>query len=200
MNTPWGRGRVTETLPNGIKRVDTPGHGGYFVPAELREKMPAPYRTDPWSGNGWFEEDCGWAMVAASFPEHFDEKSLADADRTLRNWFPSQWEEVNGRELQPGESMKRDEERFFANHANDFLSVCAYGDWHKRVPEGMVGVVCVRGGRDLKTGSYEGRESRGFLVPEAEYVKKPGDFAFIADPERYAAWDEEPSTKAVSLC
>jgi hypothetical protein len=185
MNTPWGPSQQTKRFSNGIVRVDTAGHGGYYVPAELQSQMPECYRK----ADGWYEEDCEWAMVAVSFPDFFAPATVVDADRTLRNWYPTQWEEVNGRTLLPGESMVKDEQKFFEDHAKDWLAVVAFGDWHEHVPQGMVGVGCVKGGRDPKTGSCAGREMRNFLVPEDDYVKLPGQYAFIADPTRHGEWN-----------
>ena len=53
------------------------------------------------------------------------------------------------------------------------ISWVAWGDWHKSVPKGMVGVQATPTGRPEKNG-------RHFLVPAAEYTPH-----MAIDPERY---------------
>ena len=61
-------------------------------------------------------------------------------------------------------------ELFQAEHANDYLVLSAFGDWHKDVPKGSVGVFAGKGGR-TREGHYP-EDTKWFLVPQAEY--KPG--------------------------
>lgn len=88
--TPWG---VTDDAPTdiglGILRVDTPSHGGYFVPDDQLHRIPAHrqrYATY-WSGGpNWYEEDCAWACVAVAFPELFPADAVEIARTTVANW------------------------------------------------------------------------------------------------------------------
>lgn len=87
--TPWGVADAVEVLANGIKRVSTPSHGGYWVPAKLLPQLPADYRAyaRKWSGSEqWYEEDCAWACVAVTFPKYFDPDVVTEAQRTIDQW------------------------------------------------------------------------------------------------------------------
>ena len=79
-DTPWGAAQTTKKIADGLWQVTTAGHGGIYVDYDLRGKLRA--QGTPYSGNGWFEEDCDWAIVALSFPQHFDAKTLEAARKT----------------------------------------------------------------------------------------------------------------------
>ena len=120
MHTPWGRADSQTQVADGIVWFGTPSHGGFLIRDRRRAEMPEPFASFvPFAGVGWYEEDCDWCIVALAFPEHFqdprslgflqDAEAFAEAaERTLRNWHPDLWEAWQGRELQPGESYKRD--------------------------------------------------------------------------------------------
>lgn len=58
--------------------------------------------------------------------------------------------------------------------AGVYMTVSAYGDWHDRVPEGMVGVMATPGGlRDKASWTA----ARYYLVPASEYGARNGTFA-----------------------
>jgi len=59
------------------------------------------------------------------------------------------------------------QELFQQEHASDYLVLSAFGDWHKDVPEGQVGVFAGKGGR-TKSGGYP-EDCKWFLVPKANY-------------------------------
>ena len=84
-----------------------------------------------------------------------------------------------------------------SGHRNEQIVVSAFGDWHKDVPKGMVGVVAVLGGRT----PYKNidKSEQYFLVPAEEYANKK--VFFVVDPERHAVWntDMAPSTKQVAF-
>jgi hypothetical protein len=85
MMTPWGRADHVRDIGLGILRVDTPRHGGYYVPPMVRTKMPtAALRT--FAGLGWYEEDADWCMVCLSFPDLFPPEALDMAKRTAQVW------------------------------------------------------------------------------------------------------------------
>lgn len=89
MRTPWGKADHVTDIGRGIKCVSTPGHGGYFVPAETRKQMP-PAALQTWAGPGWYEEDCDWALVALSFPELFPAEAIEHAKTTVSNWMSAE--------------------------------------------------------------------------------------------------------------
>lgn len=85
-DTPWGRAQHVTELGQGIKGVDTPGHGGIYVPDELLPRISEAGRRHAkrWSrSENWYEEDCSWAYVALAFPDLFDADNLARARKTL---------------------------------------------------------------------------------------------------------------------
>lgn len=84
--TPWGRAQQSKELAPGIWEVSTAGHGGFYLSADARRKVPEPwikYGAD-WShgwGAGWFEEDCAALAVLLTYPELFPH---IDADMWAR--------------------------------------------------------------------------------------------------------------------
>ncbi|HEX3729758.1 MAG TPA: hypothetical protein VHV47_08135, partial [Opitutaceae bacterium] len=42
--------------------VTTPSHGGIRVSLTALARIPEPLRETSFSGDGWFEEDCDWAI------------------------------------------------------------------------------------------------------------------------------------------
>jgi len=64
--------------------MSTPSHGGYKVTDEIMELMPAELRSiKPWAGQGWYEEDCDWSIVAAAWPTLFTADHVKIAISTL---------------------------------------------------------------------------------------------------------------------
>jgi len=75
--TPWGAAQHTKQVAPGITRIDTASHGGYHLSAERIQAMPEQLRRfKPYAGEGWYEEDCDWAIVALAFPQHFDDYAV----------------------------------------------------------------------------------------------------------------------------
>lgn len=87
-STPWGKPDYPypEQIADGIYWYSTPSHGGYWLSPERREQMPPALRAiRPFGGReGWYEEDCDWAIVALSFPEHFNEHAREAARDTAK--------------------------------------------------------------------------------------------------------------------
>jgi len=77
--SPWGAVQDQKELAPGIIQVWTASHGGIWV--EPAKWATMPIKTTGYSEDGWFEEDCDWALVALAFPEAFDAKSLAYAEK-----------------------------------------------------------------------------------------------------------------------
>ena len=82
--TPWGHADQVKEIAPGIWSVSTPGHGGIYVAEWRRATMPAYLSADtPYSGNGWFEEDCDWALACAAFPVEFGPRDCHYALATM---------------------------------------------------------------------------------------------------------------------
>lgn len=59
--SPWGKIQHFQFLGRGVAIVDTPSHGGIFVPKELLHHIPEieQIEAEKWSGSrNWYEEDC----------------------------------------------------------------------------------------------------------------------------------------------
>lgn len=182
-STPWGVAQTSERYVRGITAYTTASHGGFHVCPTLNAQVPVYMRIR----DGWYEEDCDWAIVATMFPDAFRkhaperaEKTLAAARDTLRNWRPEAYEYFYSVTLAPGESIVKDERAFYAAHALDWLAVSAFGDWSEGVPTGMVGVCARLGGR--REGGLP--PDRWFLVPATEY-EASRKFAFVIEIERH---------------
>lgn len=181
--SPWGRIDHTDNLADGIVQVGTPSHGGIHLAAALNAAMPEVFR----SRDGWYEEDCEWALVALIYPHAFDAKSQESAHKTVKNWMPDEYEAWSGVTLKPGESRKKDERTFLQAHANDWIAGSAYGSWHESVPKGWVGVSAHRP-------SSPPDEKRHFLVPMEEYDAPKDQSAvgfFVCDPLLHPTWDPD---------
>lgn len=176
-STPWGMADSSKQIARGIMQYGTPSHGGIHVSKGMQAKMPDHLRNE----SGWYEEDCGWCLVAIAFPQFFDEKTNAAARDTFRNWFPFQYEVHYGVTLQPGESYIRDEEVFNAEHANDWIVIAASGDWHEKAKPGFCYVIATIGGRSK---TFASQAEKAFLVPEAEYDNR-SRYGFVIDPARH---------------
>lgn len=109
MNTPWGVSQHTEKLAEGITTVSTSSHGGIKLDATRNAMVPDYMRNE----DGWYEEDCDWAVPAMVFPFAFDyptpEQAHSSARATLKNWKPDAYERYFSVTLQPEESYMRSE-------------------------------------------------------------------------------------------
>ena len=132
-----------------------------------------------WLDQSSYKEDCEWAIVALTFPDLFTGYERKCADRALRDWWPSEWENIHGRKLEPGESHLKDQQAFKRNHADHWVVISALRSEHH---PGMTEVIATRGGRrDLHV------EEQRFLVPSAEY--QVGLLGFVIDETRHTAYD-----------
>ncbi len=182
MRTPWGPSQTQKTLGNGVVQVTTAGHGGIHLDvARNRQVHPAWRQAD-----GWYEEDCDWAIVAVTFPNLFTEQNVLHAHTSAKNWHPDAYEKALNTRLLPAESYERRERLFYQAHADRWLVTAAFGRGQSRggrppVPDGMVGVVARLGER--------GPDERWFLVPAAEYEqRRPDGHPFIVDEQRHTEW------------
>lgn len=175
MHTPWGVAQTKEEIVEGMVSVSTSSHGGIHLDKKLNARVPEYMRRD----DGWYEEDLDWAIVATVFPEAFAEEQRVHARQTLKDWRPDSYERFYKVTLGPGESRLRDEEIWYAQHKNDWISFSAVGDWHEGVPKGFVLLEAAKGG------IRKGGELRAeFLVPAHEYAER-GRFGFVVDPGRH---------------
>jgi hypothetical protein len=129
--TPWGPAQQAERVADGIVFVPTEGHGGYKLSKERNAAIPPAYRN----GSGWYEEDTEshivrfyhFDAVARIDPSRSRDERLAGEDESLRDWFPEEWERANGRQLEPGESRKKDERVWGEASAGEYVMTSVQG-------------------------------------------------------------------------
>ncbi len=172
-NTPWGAAQGATAYAEGIVEYATASHGGFHLSPERNAAVHPTLRSE----GGWYEEDCGWAAVAITFPDLFTAFERRCAETTLKDWFPDAWEAIFDAVLGPGDSYEKDRRAFAAAHAADWVVISAIRASHHAA---MVEVVATLGGRrDPRA------EERRFLVPSIEYeAERP--FGFVVDPARHA--------------
>jgi hypothetical protein len=107
-STPWGVAQCSDIYAEGVVFHSTASHGGFHLDEERNALVALAYRNV----GGWYEEDCEWAKVAASFPHLFTAYERRCADATLRNYEPDAYERINAVTLRPGESHTKDERQF----------------------------------------------------------------------------------------
>lgn len=172
--TPWGISQGVTVYAEGIESYSTAMHGGFKLSAKRNGQVhPLLRATD-----GWYEEDCAWAIVAITFPDLFTCFERRCAERSVKDSWPEAWEEISGAVLGPGESYEKDRRAFQAAHAEDWIVVSAItSDQH----QGLIECVATPGGR-----RGAGTEERRFLVAADEYAV--GRFGFVIDPSRHAVY------------
>lgn len=182
--TPWGKADHVSVIADGIVFAGTPGHGGVKLSPERNRVIPPALR----SSSGWYEEDVEYNIPAYYFPGEFasqphitssEEEMRASAESSIKNWFPSKWEEATGESLAPGESHEKDRETWRKVHDGDFLTTSASA---AKTDPNMVVVTAVR--------PIDGSEGT-YLVPREEYdSRRHGDRGqdgtFVIDPSRHA--------------
>jgi hypothetical protein len=172
--TPWGISQSTTVFVEGVESHSTAGHGGFKLSAERNGHVHPLLRAK----DGWYEEDCAWAIVAITFPDLFTGFERRCAERSVKDSWPDAWETIFGVVLGPGESYEKDQRAFQASHAKDWIVVSAIASEHQK---GFVECVATPGGR-----RGAGTEERRFLVPSDEYVV--GRFGFVIDTSRHAVY------------
>jgi hypothetical protein len=179
MYTPWGKADHVRDIGRGIKRVDTPSHGGYFVPEKECAKMHHSARVTC-AGPCWYEEDA-WCLVALSFPDLFPPDAAEMARETCRNWMRPEQCAAFG--LEPSERNIYLEEirRQEALDAGKRLRCSAMNvDWLDRKNPGLVHVLF----RD-KAGKMF-----GYYMKQETYRAIP--LMAIATPEDFARIEGAP--------
>jgi hypothetical protein len=175
-STPWGASQHATVYANGIVSHATSGHGGFHLSAACNVKVPLTLRN----AAGWYEEDAEWAIVALTLPDVFTTYERSCADATIRNTWPFEWERINGRRLEPGESWSKDKTAFEQKHVFDWVVTSAINSNHHA---GMVEVVARRSSAGIGPD-----EERRYLVPSTEYETR-GRFGFVIDEQRHAVYD-----------
>jgi len=190
MKTPWGKADDVKQVAEGLYFVSTPSHGGFKLTPALNAKIPAKVRAE----GGWYEEDLAYFWVIVTFPELVEQGvvkcTLDQAHQVLRDWFPDEYEEVFNLSVSPVQSHKRRKQVFTQEHTNDWIAIAAWGDWHKDVPKGMVGVCCQPAG----IARQRNAPSRYFLVPSEDYssdeLNTPVGFICEPSPSPNAPYQE----------
>ena len=172
MYTRWGASQTIDDCGNGIQFVSTAGHGGYVVPAHLNNLIPEIFRQ----ADRQYEEDCGWAVVDYFLNAFLnDHNKYTEALKTIKEWFWKQWEEYSGEVIPLPESRCKQEFVFHEEHKNDWLVVCASGDWKAGVP--IKYVYC-----EATLGGVRGQvETRCFFVPAALYAARKFEYVIRAE-------------------
>lgn len=120
--SPWGQIAIVTPLAPGIQCVTTPRHGGIWLDAEHRRRVPDYMLPASHGGAGvWWEEDCAFSIPLVVFEDEVraggNEAAVSAIDSSLprdsmRNWFPDIYERHFGVTLKPGESYIRDKPRY----------------------------------------------------------------------------------------
>lgn len=179
--------------------LDTPSHGYLIISSEMNLKIPEAARQSDCS----YEEDLDWAIPTLVFPELADwpdlygkhnnpEGTLKLARQIVLDWRPEAFEAITGEKATPENSQALRRRVDHREHINDYQSVSVSGSWHKTVPEGHVGVMAVRGGRNPDTGQYASKDIIYVLIPHSEYQdlipKGAATFYTIIEPSKYKTW------------
>lgn len=167
IRTPWGNAQTAHVHAEGIVFYSTASHGGFKLDPERNALAHPAWRNRC----GSYEEDCEAAKVIVTFPALFSEEAVEAAHPTLKNWFPDAYERVYGVTLVPGESIKKDEQRFRQEHAQDWVVISAIASKHR---PGFVECIATKGGVREKQGE------RRFLVPAEDYHAR-SRFGFVID-------------------
>lgn len=61
-SSPWGLVQTVEPLGSDAVSVTTASHGGLRLSLTALARLPQAIRQTGYSANGWFEEDCDWAL------------------------------------------------------------------------------------------------------------------------------------------
>lgn len=132
----WGRINNTYRIATGITEVSCEGHGGVKLSPE-RNRLVHP---DLRRAGGWYEEDCEYRIVQATFPEEFcgqnanvpehyksltPEQVEAEALERVREYYPHEYEKATGEKVRPEDSSQVRRELFYEEHENDFVSTSA---------------------------------------------------------------------------
>ena len=173
-STPWGAAQTSTSLARGIMSYATAGHGGIHLSPTRNMVVPEYMR----SADGWYEEDCQWAIAATVYPEafvkwHGSEDILETIKSTLLNWYPDAYEKFHGAKIEDGESFRRDRDNFDKTNRYNYIVLSATGK-----PEGVEVIAAIGGKRDIDI------PSKRFLIPTEEYQNR-SNMGFVIDQSRH---------------
>lgn len=126
----WGRINNRYEIATGITEVSCEGHGGVGLSAERNAAIPEPLRN----ADGWYEEDCEYYIVAATFPAEFQrggspyftkrtvDEISNDASSRVAEWFPYKYEQATGVTIPPGVSRSKDGDVWVEAHRDEFVA------------------------------------------------------------------------------
>ena len=81
----WGTLNSRAVVAPGIDWIDGVSHGGFILTADRVAAMPAELRSESFTKDNYFEEDCSAAAVLVAFPQYFDPNRVAAAAEHLAN-------------------------------------------------------------------------------------------------------------------
>lgn len=93
-DTPWGKAEEINEIADGIVSYSTASHGGYFLATSRNSKVPLCLKKSTFGQlglDGWYEEDCDWAIVVFTFPQYFEHAHLKTAMETLKRHHSDAW-------------------------------------------------------------------------------------------------------------
>lgn len=61
-SSPWGPIQTVTPLGPDAVEVTTASHGGLRISPAALARLPVAIQSTAYSGGGWFEEDCDWAL------------------------------------------------------------------------------------------------------------------------------------------
>lgn len=171
LQTPWGKAQSIEQQADGIRFITTASHGGFKLDRQRNAQVPACLRR----AGGWYEEDVEYAIVYLIFGLGASSGELEYYKQVIKDHWPEAWEQYSGEKLELKDSRVLREKDFLLQNQNNYIACSAMGDWHPKVPKGMVGIIARKGG-------VPGGEEKCVLVTEevyrGNYVVQPDDQAW----------------------
>ncbi len=94
-SSPWGPIQTVAPLGPDAVAVTTASHGGLLISQAALSRLPGAIQRTAYSANGWFEEDCDWALpyLALGLDAHEPDAARAAevhaaAVRTVQRFHP----------------------------------------------------------------------------------------------------------------
>ncbi len=171
---PWGVAKHVHEEHTGIFVVTGSNDNGIQLSAERNANMPEPLRRE----GGWYLNRLDeHILVWFAFIEECDDDDTKIVRRRFRDDFPDEYEQLTGKRLRKGQSRKRDQERFYAQHVNDMISVWSSATYG----EETVQVTARRPSAPDEYATYE--------IPTQEYYsamqEDKSSFGIVIDESRY---------------
>jgi len=193
--SPWGTIQYAREIAAGIVLIDTAGHGGIKLDRTRNAAVPRPLRAE----GGWYEEDCQENIPHFFFYDEFTAYILQrghcipvegrDAvENHIKEWFPHEWMAWKGVTLDPSESHVLRREKFEEETRGKYVARTTWGDWHKQVPEGYVGVYAVR--KADGAAKWVLVKKNKFVVQDRRYACR--EFFYVLDDDD-VEWLQHPA-------